>query len=118
MRTSGFVLAVAVLLAPSLALAQARAEAVDDSGAMAGAAGDQAGAPGGTTAAPMHRSLMGMVMDVLIESAEQQAAREAAVHQPDRNRAVPMRTAARREPSAPPEPAPVARGQVAVESEP
>ena len=79
MRASGFVLAMAALLAPSLSYSQTpKAGDTLDAGAAttrpAGARADDAATP----AAAERRSLMGMVMDALIASAEQQSAREAA----------------------------------------
>jgi len=116
MRRSEVVLAIAALVASPLAQSQVRAD-----GAARPATTDVVEArndASSTDAAPTRRSLMGVVMDVLIESAEQQSAREAAARQLDGKHAKPAQTLARPAPAAPFKAASEPREQVAVESEP
>jgi cell division septation protein DedD len=86
MRRYGLVLAVVALLAPSLSNSQVQ-QANDMSGTRASTTDDAVEA-GTDRPAPQtanqRRSLMGVVMDVLIASAEQQSARQHASRQPDR----------------------------------
>lgn len=78
MRGFGFVLAMAALLLPSLSYSQNRQPAsANASDAMLQPAEVPADKPT-TTAASERRSLMGMVMDVVIASAEQQSAQQAS----------------------------------------
>jgi hypothetical protein len=119
MRASGFVLAMVALLAPSLSYSQNQQMGRTNAPATPELA--EARDESARTAAPVRRSLMGMVMDVLIASAEQQSAQEAAS----------MRQQSTTKPSAPPNsavatpvsaatlsPDLVTREQIAVESEP
>lgn len=124
MRRYGWVLAVIALLAPSLSNSQVR-QADDMSGTQASGTDDAVGTvadPPVPKATNERRSLMGMVMDVLIASAEQQAARQHAMRQPDRANAKATKAAAA--PAAQPAPNPASPSdlatheQVAVESKP
>jgi hypothetical protein len=126
---------MAALLAPSLSYSQKpqAGDTLDAGAATTRPVEARAGDPA-TPAAAERRSLMGMVMDALIASAEQQSAREAAsVHQAhDSRNANATRTAERAaaaapapaQPSSPSirdsdlDPDPVTREQVAVESIP
>src|SRR5688500_17731912 len=121
MRRYGFVLAVIALLAPSLSNSQVR-QANDVSGTRASTTDDAV--EGGTdTPVPQapnqRRSLMGVVMDVLIASAEQQSARQqASTRPPDRANAKATQATASpaSNPAVPPDLS--TREQVAVESNP
>lgn len=123
MRVSGFVLAMAVLFAPSLSYPQsypqdrqaANANAADPALKPAEARTDKPA----TTTAPERRSLMGVVMDVLIASAEQQSA-QAAASAGQRGATNPTSAPAAATPAAAPTLSPdlVTREQIAVESEP
>ena len=121
MRRYGFVLAVIALLAPSLSNSQVQ-QANDVSSTPASTTDDavEAGTDMPTPhATNQRRSLMGVVMDVLIASAEQQSAREhASSRQPDRANAKATQAAASpaSNPAAPPDLS--TREQVAVESNP
>ena len=133
MRASGFVLAMAALLAPTLSYSQTpkAGDTLDAGAATIRPAGARAG-DAATPAAAERRSLMGMVMDALIASAEQQSAREQAFARQatDSRNAAAARTADRTaaatpapaRPSSPslrePDPDPATREQVAVESIP
>jgi hypothetical protein len=94
MRTSGFVLAMAALLVPSLSYSQAQ-RAIDKPNVQAATTdpvevrGDE---PAANTARE-RRSMMGMVMDVLIASAEQQSALEKTTRRADPTNANAARTA-------------------------
>jgi hypothetical protein len=84
MRTCGFVLAMVMVIAPSLSYSQA--QRANDKPDVQAATIDQVKARGSSSdanTAPEHRSLMGTVMDVLIASAEQQSAIEKAAHHAD-----------------------------------
>ena len=117
MRRVGFVLAVAGLLASSLAHSQVRQanNARDARTSTTDAIEARTGDPAPKTA-PERRSLMGMVMGALIESAEQQARRQHTMRQLTAGNAAPGITV------TPASPAPssgiAAREQIAVESEP
>ena len=121
MRRYGFVLAVIALLTPSLSNSQVQ-QANDVSRTRASTTDDAAEA-GTDTPLPKatneRRSLMGVVMDVLIASAEQQSARElASPRQADRANAKATQAAASPAPNPASPPDLSTREQVAVESEP
>jgi hypothetical protein len=81
MRTCGFVLAMGALLMPSLSYSQA--QRASDKPNVQAATTDSVEVRGDEPAANTareRRSMMGMVMDVLIASAEQQSALEKAAH--------------------------------------
>lgn len=129
MRTVGFVLAMAALLAPSLSYSQARpaSETPDAGTATTRPAEARAGDGDPVAPAARDRSLMGIVMDVLIASAEQQSAREnASLRRNDAKTANAAQAAtgpAMRAPvPVPPSPSSgsdlATREQVAVESQP
>ena len=79
MRTCGFVLAMVMAMAPSLSYSQT--QQASDKPDVHAATTDPVEARGDSPAVnTARRSLMGMVMDVLIASAEQQSALEKAAH--------------------------------------
>ena len=126
MRASGVVLAMTVLLAPSLSHSQSypqdrRAANANVPAATLDPAKASPNKPVATAAAG-RRSLMGVVMDVLIASAEQQSAQEAvATRQAGaRNSASAQLKPAVAAPAAAATLSPdlVTREQIAVESEP
>jgi hypothetical protein len=119
MRRYGFVLAVIAMLAPSLSNSQV--QQANDVSSTPASTTDDAVEAGSDMPAPKatkeRRSLMGVVMDILIASAEQQSAREhASSRQPDRANAKATQAAASPNPAAPPDLS--SREQVAVESNP
>ena len=124
MRRYGLVLAVIALLTPSASNSQVR-QANDMSGTRASTTDDAVEA-GTDRPVPQttnqRRSLMGVVMDVLIASAEQQSAYQHASRQPDRANANTTQTAAASAASTtmnPASPSSLAtHEQVAVESKP
>lgn len=92
MRTSGFVLAMVMAMAPSLSYSQT--QQASDKPDVHAATTDPVEARGVSPAVnTARRSLMGMVMDVLIASAEQQSALEKAAHHADPANANAARTA-------------------------
>jgi hypothetical protein len=115
-----------MVMAPSLAYAQAqRASGKPNVHAATVGPVEVRGDAPAATAAPEHRSLMGMVMDVLIASAEQQSALEKTTLQAKPTNADAARTATTgvaaaslksTKPAASPDLA--TREQIAVESEP
>lgn len=129
MRRYGFALAVIAVLAPPLAhsqVQQANGQQVNDMSSASAPSADAVATRSDDNSiaevTPERRSLMGMVMDVLIASAEQQSARQQTSRQPGRaNAGVTRATAA---PAASPSPSPApssdlpAREQIAVESKP
>lgn len=123
MRGFGFVLAMAALLLPSLSYSQNRhaasvsANASDAMLQPAEVPADKAT----TTAAPERRSLMGMVMDAVIASAEQQSAQEVSRRAAGARNAPSVQlkpTVATPAAAVTLSPDLVTREQVAVESEP
>jgi hypothetical protein len=93
MRTCGFVLAMVMAMAPSLSYSQT--QGASDKPDVHAATTDPVEAHGDSPAANTaseRRSLMGMVMDVLIASAEQQSALEKTTRQPDSTNATAART--------------------------
>ena len=92
MRTSGFVLAMVMAMAPSLSYSQT--QQASDKPDVHAATTDPVEVRGDSPAVnTARRSLMGMVMDVLIASAEQQSALEKAAHHADPANANAARTA-------------------------
>jgi len=92
MRTCGFVLAMVMAMAPSLSYSQT--QQASDKPDVHAATTDPAEVRGDSPAVnTARRSLMGMVMDVLIASAEQQTALEKAAHHADPANANAARTA-------------------------
>ena len=92
MRTCGFVLAMVMAMAPSLSYSQT--QQASDKPDVHAATTDPAEVRGDSPAVnTARRSLMGMVMDVLIASAEQQSALEKAAHHADPANANAARTA-------------------------
>lgn len=94
MRTCGFVLAVVMVTAPSLSYSQAQrpSDKPDAHAATIDPVEAHGDSPPANTA-PERRSLMGMVMDVLIASAEQQSALEKTAREADPTNANAARTA-------------------------
>jgi hypothetical protein len=92
MRTCGFVLAMVMAMAPSLSYSQTpqASDKPDVHAATTDPVEVRGDSPAVNTA---RRSLMGMVMDVLIASAEQQSALEKAAHHADPANANAARTA-------------------------
>jgi hypothetical protein len=94
MRTRGFVLAIAMVMVPSLSYSQTQ-QASDPPNVHAATTDPveaRADSPAANTAYE-RRSLMGMVMEVLIASAEQQSALEKTARQADPTDANAARTA-------------------------
>lgn len=124
MRTRGFVLAIAMVLAPSLSYSQTQRASDQPNAHAATTTADpveaRADSPAANTASE-RRSLMGMVMDVLIASAEQQSALQKSAHHADQANANAALTATAT-PVTSTKPASASdlatREQIAVESEP
>jgi hypothetical protein len=129
MRTCGFVLAMVTAMAPSLSYSQTQ-RASDKPDDVHAATTDPVEAHGDSPAstASERRSLMGMVMDVLIASAEQQSALQKTTRQAAPTQADPSNSTAARITGAVATSATLAkpasssdlatREQIAVESEP
>lgn len=113
MRRLMLVLALAALTMPSILSAQQTER--DSASAALDTASSSAPTMQGPRNADTPRSLMGMVMAVLIDSAEQQS---AAKHDPARQSDPNTGTELQSDATAPPTQASRAREQVAVQSEP